>query len=137
MNEKIYEILISVNRVDIKYAFWIIVFGGLLFYGSKIYGDEECKDPLSYEKTLALRGICAVEIVIGHIGVVSKSPVLFLNRKAGILIVGLFFFLSGYGLMYSMQKKKNYMRRFIKCRIPKLLFPAIPVYVIYSNFALE
>lgn len=87
--------------------------------------------PLEHKNTIALRGICAVEIVIGHIGAASRDPWLFLNRKAGVLIVGLFFFLSGYGLMFSLRKKEDYLAGFFRSRMPKILLPAVLVYIIY------
>lgn len=61
---------------------------------------------LSSEQTGALKGICAIEIMMGHIGSATESIFLFPNRKAGILFVGVFFLLSGYGLAYSMANKQ-------------------------------
>lgn len=78
---------------------------------------------------MALRGICAIEIMPGHIGIATESMVLYPNRKAGILFVGIFFALSGYGLMYSMKNKKDYLQTFWKRRIPKILVPAYVVFL--------
>lgn len=41
----------------------------------------------------------------------------------GTYSVALFFFLSGYGLMYSLQNKENYLNNFLKKRIPKVAIP--------------
>lgn len=68
---------------------------------------------LSQVNILALRGICAFEIMIGHIGLATGSKWLYLNRKAGILFVGIFFMLSGYGLRYSLDTKTDYLNRFL------------------------
>lgn len=110
---------------------FVIVFLGLLFYGCKVIREGFREVPLDYNNTIALRGLCAVEIVIGHIGVASRDPWLFLNRKAGVLVVGVFLFLSGYGLIFSLNKKENYLQGFFRHRIPKLLLPAFFVYIIY------
>lgn len=110
---------------------FVIIFLILMLYGSKFIRQGYIEEPLNYNNTIALRGLCAIEIVIGHIGVATESPWLFVNRKAGILIVGLFFLLSGYGLMYSKNTKENYMENFLRCRIPKILLPVLPIYVIY------
>lgn len=40
--------------------------------------------------TMALRGICSIEIMMGHLGIATGSIVLFPNRKAGILLWGSF-----------------------------------------------
>ncbi len=110
---------------------FVIAFLGLLFYGCKVRREGFWEAPLDYNNTIALRGLCAVEIVIGHIGAAGRDPWLFLNRKAGVLVVGVFLFLSGYGLIYSLNKKENYLQGFFGHRIPKLLLPAFLVYIIY------
>lgn len=107
--------------------FWIL----LLLYGIR-YNKHYDNDPFSSRHSLALRGICAVEIMIGHLGLPNATNSLFLypNRKAGILFVGIFLALSGYGLIYSLRSKKDYMRHFLWKRISKVLFPAYVVYMV-------
>ncbi len=77
-----------------------------------------------------IRTLSAFEIMLGHIGLATGSLLLYPNRKAGILFVGLFFMLSGYGLAYGFDRKENYLHGFLKRRIPTLLLPAIPVLLI-------
>ena len=81
------------------------------------------------DNTMALRGICSIEIMIGHLGIATGSLVLFPNRKAGILFVGVFFALSGYGLMYSLENKEEYLINFFPNRMKKILIPAYIVFV--------
>lgn len=85
---------------------------------------------LSAEQTGALRGICAIEIMLGHIGIATGSIFLFPNRKAGILFVGIFFLLSGYGLSYSIANKQDYLTGFLKNRLKKVLIPAYVVFAV-------
>lgn len=54
-----------------------------------------------------------IVIMIGHIGLATGSIVLYPNRKAGILFVGIFFMLSGYGLIYSVDNKPEYLKHFL------------------------
>ncbi len=83
------------------------------------------KQEFLYEMNIvALRGICAIEIMLGHIGIATGSIWLYPNRKAGILFVGVFFLLSGYGLAYSLKNKKNYLGKFLSKKIEKLILPA-------------
>lgn len=109
---------------------YLVLFIFLVLIGSQCH-PEYTEKPLSQSRTLALRGICAFEIMLGHIGIVTDSIFLYANRKAGILIVGVFFLLSGYGLMYSLQTKENYMHGFFKKRVWKLLQPALIIYWVY------
>lgn len=91
-------------------------------------------DPFGQEQTLALRGICSVEIMIGHIGLATGSVVLYPNRKAGILFVGIFFLISGYGVAYSTEHKPNYLNHFLWNRAIKILLPAYFVKVVMIIF---
>ena len=98
-----------------------------------LFGVREKKNngqPLIMAQSVALRGICAVEIMIGHLGGSTGSEILWPNRKAGILFVGIFFMLSGYGVAYSVQHKENYLRCFVGKKIIKLMIPAYLVYFI-------
>lgn len=65
---------------------WLI----LSLCGISINQNEQL--PFSLKQTTALRGISAIEIMIGHIGLETGSIILFPNRKAGILFVGIFLY---------------------------------------------
>lgn len=96
---------------------WFVLIGyGLSF--------NKHNDPFEYEQTLALRGISSIEIMMGHIGLATGSMILYPNRKAGILFVGIFFLLSGYGVAYCTEQKKNYLKHFLINRAVKILLPA-------------
>lgn len=107
---------------------WIII----VLYKSSIC--DNYANPLSKENVLAVRGICAFEILLGHLGVATESVFLYPNRKAGILFVGVFFVLSGYGLAYSVTANSEYLKTFIKKRLPKILVPAVMIYIICISF---
>lgn len=81
-------------------------------------------DILAYEKNISIRGICAVEIMIGHLGLELKNELILQPFcRAGLLVVGVFFFLSGYGLSYSFLNKKNYLHGFLQKRLTSILIP--------------
>lgn len=94
------------------------------------YNKNKSDAALSAANSTALRGICSFEIMIGHIGVETGSMALYLNRKAGVLFVGVFFALSGYGLMYSIANKENYLADFLPDRIRKIIIPAYIAFII-------
>ena len=102
-----------------------------------LFGIEKKKivgQPLEERQATALRGICAVEIMIGHIGLYTGNEILYPNRKAGVLFVGVFLLLSGYGVAYSVEHKKDYLQHFIRKKILKLILPAYLVYFLYEVF---
>lgn len=98
----------------------------LVFFGVRFSEDND--KPLSLQNSVALRGICAIEIMLGHIGIATANMWLYPNRKAGILFVGIFFMLSGYGVAYSVEHKKDYKEKYLPGRISRLFLPAYITY---------
>lgn len=122
----------------------VIIFAVFLFvclYGCKVTVHGINKNYMSRENTLSIRGICALVVVMHHIlldiGRVGK-PNYFDNLQltastvVTYLAVAIFFFYSGYGLMYSLQNKNNYLCGFIKHRLSKIFVPYALVVVIYA-----
>lgn len=91
------------------------------------------EDYLSIEKCNCLRGMLAVFIVLHHMSEKISGGYLFPQlQHLGYLIVAVFFFLSGYGLMVSYQKKgEAYFKGYWKNRIGYLLVVYLIVSVIY------
>lgn len=91
---------------------------------------------LSIENTTAFRGILAVTIVLHHIAEKISGAVLFQQLvHTGYMIVALFFFLSGYGLIVQYKKKgEDYLKGFWKKRILYLVLIYILVSLTYYPF---
>lgn len=96
---------------------------------------------LSISNTKALRGIMALTIILCH----SRGRMLLINdtivgaffTALAYLVVGMFFFLTGYGLRESSVRKSDYKNKFFKSRILTfyvdcLIF--ISIYVAYRIF---
>lgn len=87
-------------------------------------------DYLSKESTDALRGCLCIAIVIHHVyqylltDMINAPIIRALLQNMGFWSVALFFFLSGYALMYSYDHKKNYLKPFVKQKI-------LPLGIIY------
>lgn len=112
---------------------YLLIWCLIIIFGIK--KAEQNDKIFSKENTPALREISAFEIMLGHIGIATGSIFLFPNRKAGILFVAVFFFLSGYGLMYSKEKKEDYLcNGFILKKVCKIIIPAYIVYVLFIIF---
>lgn len=91
---------------------------------------------LSVENTTALRGILAITIVLHHISEKISVAVLFQQLvHTGYMIVALFFFLSGYGIIVQYKKKGDaYLKGFWKKRILYLFLIFILVTLVYYPF---
>lgn len=113
----------------------LILISWILLLITGLSYNKGFRPPFAQEQSAALRGICAIEIMIGHIGLITGSMVLYPNRKAGILFVGIFFILSGYGVAYSTDHKVDYLKHFLAGRTVKLLLPLIMVKVIMLTAA--
>lgn len=70
------------------------------------------------EKTIPLKGLLAILIVIHHLSLYIDHKALYPFQCWGAPIVSLFFFVSGYGLMKSYMKNgKVYLLQFIANRV--------------------
>ena len=90
---------------------------------------------LSKNQTIILKGIMAICIVLHHLIVHYNSSFYFLKpfKYIGFICVGLFFFISGYGLTVSMYTKKDYFKKF-ENRLNKVIIPFIIAIIIYTLY---
>lgn len=77
------------------------------------------------QRVLPLRAILALLVILHHLAQQIASPHLKVIESFcawGSIVVGVFFFVTGYGLMVSYLKKgENYLHNFIPNRLKKLL----------------
>jgi len=94
------------------------------------------KDYLSVDSTRSLRGFLAIMAVLQHISErVTDSGFFSILFHVGYMIVALFFFLSGYGLMTQYVKKgRKYFDGFFKNRILYLMIIYLTVTIIFAFF---
>ena len=93
-----------------------------------LYNKKKLTDVVKY--------IAALVVVIGH-AFLFYIPDFGYNYEfvLGDLSVSIFFFLSGYGLIYNVSRKKDYLKNFLKNRFSKLLIPfflAVLLYLLVS-----
>ena len=103
--------------------FLFIVIAIILFSCHIIRGgyNDNYLSPLTtkYEK-----GISAIMIVMHHLSQnISIHGILVVMQYIGFILVAIFFFISGYGLMYGFNNKHNYLHGFFKRRIVTILVP--------------
>lgn len=83
-----------------------------------------------------LKGIAAIGVVCSHV-LSSKSYFILKYFTKGYLWVGVFFFLSGYGLAYSSKTKDNYMTNFIFKKFVQIYLPFVigqAIYLVIVNY---
>ena len=111
-----------------------ILFTLMLLYKIKFAGFTSYhEDYLSLEKTNAIKGILAIIIVLHHLAVSLEDRMWLapFNKNAGWLTVAWFFFFSGFGLMYGLINKKDYLKGFLLKRLPSIIIPLLTATVIY------
>ncbi|MCR1839492.1 acyltransferase family protein [Murimonas intestini] len=83
---------------------------------------------LDYDSCSIIKGILAIVVMSGHIS--KRLGILFFLDKAGVLAVGIFFFLSGYGLMKKYSEKKLTVSNFLFRRYLLILIPCSVAYIL-------
>ena len=122
------------NLLLLVFPFAIFV---LVFYGAKIAPKGEfSSEYLKWDQMMALRTVACLSIILHHLtqritnyGWINKGPITLYNY-IGFLCTAVFFFSSGYGLLYSYLNKNNYLEGFLRKRIPSVLVPFILVNMI-------
>lgn len=113
----------------------------LLLLSYALYGCHSIGH-FSKDATLPLRGLLALFIVLHHISLrltymISEASLFDLSefRSWGDLIVSVFFFMSGYGIIKSYQKKgKSYLDGFLTGRLFRIIVPYIICCILYIPF---
>ena len=87
---------------------------------------------LCRESDISLRGLMTVMVVVHHLSQYSDFGMFSSFYKAsGHLAVGVFFFLSGHGLMKKHLSDKNYSRVFLTKRLSAVLIPYLIAGLMY------
>ena len=103
----------------------LLVYALTCLYGLKIRKEFNIKAALEVDQTTDLRGIMCLLIILHHLALsVDATGIFGFFKHVGVIAVGVFFFLSGYGIMkQSNRRGKSYLKGFIPKRVVKLLIP--------------
>lgn len=117
---------------------YLILLLVILFAGAKIsQKDEFHEDFLSLKISKGIQGITAIAIIFHHctqtiVDAKQDAGIMYMFNFAGYLLVAIFFFFSGYGLYVSYKNKKDYLKGFLKKRLPTVLVPLVFINAIYT-----
>lgn len=84
------------------------------------------EDSFSLENSKAMKGLLSIFIVMHQAYIIlhnskNYNGALHIFENVGVIMVGFFFFCSGYGLITSLRHKENYLQGFIKKRVLTVL----------------
>lgn len=118
-----------------KYNLLLLIYPAVLFAitfaGSKIYKHREFNPVFfDYSQTKFMQASACLGIIIHHLTQRYTSyaspdihnPITIFN-SLGILFTSVFFFVSGYGLVYSIVNKPDYLASFFEKRILRIVIP--------------
>lgn len=93
------------------YLIFIMIFLGGVRKHEELLSKDEC-----YKRLNSMRGIMALEIIIGHV-VRYENSILLPLGKFMLVGVAFFFFVSGWGLCKQYYEKSGYLETFLKTRV--------------------
>lgn len=110
----------------------------LMLFGVKFTSKNKFhEDFLSLESTKIIQGLAAIGVIMHHCvqiitdyGTVWLGPISIFN-DIGVLFTAIFFFCSGFGLIISYRTKPDYLKGFMRKRIPAVLIPFIISNILY------
>ncbi len=102
----------------------------LVFWKASFSGRKKVSpDYLNMDQTGQIRAFACISVILHHLtqsvtgyGIIYKGPVTLYNY-AGILFTSVFFFSSGYGLIVSYETKPDYIKSFLRKRLPAVMIP--------------
>lgn len=102
------------------------IFAFLLLF--RVKAHPFCAEPAFFSGFNRLRGLFALEIVVGHV-VRYENSLLYPLGKFMIISVAFFFFVSAYGMSRSFHQKPNYLAHFLFPKCACLIALAAIAYV--------
>lgn len=106
------------NSAIVEVLFYIIL-TGLLVRSVKVKDEED--ENFSKITAESLKGVCCLVIFGHHYGQMCREPALSILAHFGYLVLNIFFMISGYGVSYGLENKKNYLDSFLIRRCGKIL----------------
>ncbi|MEE1219267.1 MAG: acyltransferase family protein [Ruminococcus sp.] len=117
-------------------VFYLLLFV-LIFYKSKVYFKNPNVNYLSKENANSVKAICALGVVLHHITNEVVCGALFSPFQIiGFMMVAIFFFYSGYGLIFSLKNNPDYIKTFLSKRMVNIMIPYFLALVLYYIFYL-
>lgn len=110
---------------------FLCIFALLIFY--KIDIGKNVENSFTEKKQAnIIRGICCIIVVLVHIPLEHGNFIQDAIGSFGYIAVTVFFLLSAFGLKYSLENKKDYLKHFLKNRLIVIYIPFILANLLYQ-----
>ena len=110
--------------MDVVMITFLILFLSIILYRIK-YGKNVENSFLDKTQSGIIKGICCIIVVLVHIPAEHGNKIQDLIGSFGYICVTIFFLYSAYGLRYSIENKKDYLKYFIKNRLLVIYIPFV------------
>ena len=114
--------------MNFAYIF-LVVIGAIIFYREYVLKHEDDINIYGIENSSFIRVIATYCIMFGHATAAVSGGLERINF--GWHHVAVFFLWSGYGVVYSYYKNKNYLDEFLFHRLVKVLVPFVGAHLVY------
>ncbi|MCR5000147.1 MAG: acyltransferase, partial [Lachnospiraceae bacterium] len=101
----------------------------LILWGAKVSRKEIAAEFWSVDQTKMMQGVLCICVVLHHVtqeissyGSRNVGPITWFS-DIGFLFTGIFFFISGYGLVTNLLHRPDYLKHFIPKRLGAVLIP--------------
>ena len=122
--------------MDLFMILFLCVFLLVIFYKIKIGKNIE-NDFTDKEQSNVLRGICCIIVVLVHIPANHGNFIQDAIGSFGYIAVTIFFLLSAYGLKYSLDNKKKYLKHFLRNRLLIIYIPFVIANLLYQLIVMK
>jgi len=110
--------------MDLMMLLFLITFLITILYKVK-FGKNVNNSFFEKEQSKAIKGICCIIVFLVHVPKEHGNAIQDAIGSFGYIGVTIFFLLSAYGLKYSINNKKDYLKHFFRNRILAIYIPFV------------
>lgn len=122
--------------MDLIMLAFLIIFLVIILYKAKI-GKNINNSFFEKEQSKAIKGICCIIVFLVHVPKEYGNAIQDAIGSFGYICVTIFFLLSAYGLKYSINNKKDYLKHFLRNRILAIYIPFVIANTLWQLLGFE
>lgn len=122
--------------MDLTMIVFLIIFLAIILYKAKI-GKNINNSFFEKEQSKVIKGICCIIVFLVHVPKEHGNAIQDAIGSFGYICVTIFFLLSAYGLKYSINNKKDYLKHFFRNRIISIYIPFVIANTLWQLLGFE
>ena len=122
--------------MDLTMIVFLIIFLAIILYKAKI-GKNINNSFFEKEQSKVIKGICCIIVFLVHVPKEHGNAIQDAIGSFGYICVTIFFLLSAYGLKYSINNKKDYLKHFLRNRILAIYIPFVIANTLWQLLGFE